>query len=220
MMKNIIKQIKVLILDFDGVVIESNNVKTAAFQHVFAGFPEYSDQMMRFHHENVSLSRFVKFRHLLSLLGKADDMWLLNDLSSDFSKSVLEGMSNVPLVNGAEDFLTNVSSTFPVYLASVTPADELEIILKKRGLSHWFKKVYGCPPWNKPDAVSDVLQLETAKPEEAMLIGDSAGDQNTATQTGVHFIARNSGLPFVDPQPVSFDDLKSINDLFRNCYND
>ena len=38
--------IEALILDFDGVVIESNEVKTNAFHNVFSRFPEFTDTMM------------------------------------------------------------------------------------------------------------------------------------------------------------------------------
>jgi beta-phosphoglucomutase-like phosphatase (HAD superfamily) len=38
-----------VILDFDGVVLESNAVKTEAFRDVFARFPEHAEAMMDFH---------------------------------------------------------------------------------------------------------------------------------------------------------------------------
>jgi beta-phosphoglucomutase-like phosphatase (HAD superfamily) len=55
-----VSALRVLILDFDGVVIESNDVKKEAFQRVFARFPEHAEAMMAFHHAHVSLSRFAK----------------------------------------------------------------------------------------------------------------------------------------------------------------
>ena len=45
--------LKILILDFDGVVIESNAVKTDAFDHVFGRFPDHAAAMMAYHHSNV-----------------------------------------------------------------------------------------------------------------------------------------------------------------------
>lgn len=83
-------------------------------------------------------------------------------------------------------------------------------------MSHWFRDVYGCPPWTKPDAILDILKKEDIKPEEALLIGDSAGDQRAAHVSGVHFIARNSGLDFDAPQPVKFSDLNQISQHLAN----
>lgn len=202
--------LRVLILDFDGVVIESNAVKTQAFQHVFARFPEHTEAIMAFHHAHVSLSRFAKFEHLLALMGRADDAALQADIAADFSRRVLEGMMAVPLVPGAETLLRKVKPRLPVYLASVTPEAELALILAKRGLAHWFRDVYGCPPWTKPDAIRDVLAREGVKPRDALLIGDSAEDQRAAQITGVNFLARDSGLSFDAPAPLCFADLNEI----------
>lgn len=207
---NKVISLRVLILDFDGVVIESNDVKTDAFQHVFARFPEHAEAMMAFHHAHVSLSRFVKFEHLLALMGRTDDAALMADIAADFSRKVLDGMMAVPLVQGAEIFLHKVTPRLPVYLASVTPAEELTGILEQRDLAHWFRDVYGCPPWTKPEAIRDVLTREGVKPGNALLIGDSAGDQRAAQITGVDFLARDSGLSFDAPAPLIFADLNEI----------
>lgn len=202
--------LRVLILDFDGVVIESNAVKTQAFEQVFSRFPKHTEAMMAYHHANVSLSRFAKFEHLLALIGRADDTALMADISADFSRLVLEKMMAVPLVAGAENFLHKITPQLPVYLASVTPEEELALILKQRGLTHWFRDVYGCPPWTKPDAIRKVLAREGVKPGEALLVGDSAGDQRAARMTDVNFVARNSGLSFEAPMPLIFADLNEI----------
>jgi phosphoglycolate phosphatase-like HAD superfamily hydrolase len=205
-----VSSLRVLILDFDGVVIESNAVKTEAFHHVFARFPEHTEAIMAFHHAHVSLSRFAKFEHLLARMERSGDTVLMADIAADFSRRVLEGMMVVPLVPGAESFLHKVTPRYPVYLASVTPAEELVLILAKRGLAHWFRDVYGCPPWTKPAAIRDVLAREGVKPGEALLIGDSAGDQRAAQMTGVDFLARDSGLSFDAPTPLIFADLNEI----------
>lgn len=201
---------RVLILDFDGVVVESNAVKTDAFQQVFARFPEYTNAMMAFHHDHVSLNRFDKFKQLLTLMGRTDDSALMDDIAGDFSRKVLNGMMTVLLVPGAEAFFQMVTPRLPVYLASVTPEEELSLILRQRRLAHWFRNVYGCPPWTKPKAIQDVLARERIKPADALLIGDAAGDQKAAQLTGVNFLARDSGLSFDAPAPMIFADLNEI----------
>ena len=165
---------------------------------------------MAFHHDNVSLNRFAKFDHLLALMGRDGDAALMSDIADDFSKRVIEGMTTVSLVQGAETFLHKVTPLLPVYLASVTPAEELTGILAHRGLAHWFRDVYGCPPWTKPEAIRDVLTREGVKPGNAILIGDSAGDQRAAQSTGINFLARDSGLSFDAPAPLCFNDMNEI----------
>jgi phosphoglycolate phosphatase-like HAD superfamily hydrolase len=193
--------LRVLVLDFDGVIVESNDIKTDAFRHVFGRFPEHTDAMMAYHHAHVSLSRFAKFDHLLERLERQDDVALRECLAAEFSRFTLERMASVPFVTGAEAFIREMTQRLPVYLASVTPAADLDVILERRGLESAFRGVYGCPPWTKPDALRDVLRIELCAPEEVTLVGDSAGDQRAAAETRVPFIARDSGLPFDAPAP-------------------
>jgi len=204
------RALKVLILDFDGVVIDSNAAKKQAFEEVFDRFPEHSTAMMEYHDANVSVSRFEKFDHLLTLLGRSGDDRLKAEVADDFSRRVASRLSEVPLVRGAESFLVQMTKRLPVYLASVTPAEELARTLDRRGLAKWFRGVYGCPPWTKPRAILDILAREQITAADALLIGDSAGDQRAAEATGVEFLAVDSGLPFDEPLTHRFPDLTGI----------
>ena len=209
--------LRVLVLDFDGVIVESNDVKTESFRDVFARFPEHLEAMMEYHRANVSASRFAKFEHLLQRLGRTGDVTLGTELATEFSRRTLDRIATVPFVAGAEMFLREVTPRLPVYLASVTPAEDLAVILQRRGLQAWFRDVYGCPPWTKSDAVRDVLRREACTSDEALFVGDSAGDQRAAAETGVQFVARDSGLPFDEPTPPAlFPDLAAVAAHIRN----
>jgi phosphoglycolate phosphatase-like HAD superfamily hydrolase len=207
--------VRALILDFDGVVLESNDVKTSAFRQVFARYPAHADAMMEFHHRNVSLGRFDKFEHLLRLLGRPGDGALRDELAAEFSRRTLEGVIAAPFVAGAEAFLRDVAPRLPLYLASVTPEEDLTRILAQRGLAQWFRRAYGCPPWTKPSAIRDVLAREGIAPSQALLVGDSAGDQRAAAETGVGFVGRDGGLGFDSPAPIRFPDLSGVADYLK-----
>lgn len=207
--------VKALVLDFDGVVVESNDAKTKVFEEIFSRFPEQAGAMMAYHHANVSQSRFAKFEYLSRLLDRAGDAEFVAGLADAFSKRMRELMKGIPLVPGAEAFLRLAGQRWPVYLASVTPENELNAVIMDRGLKSFFVGVYGCPPWTKSRAIEDVRLREGLNPSEILLIGDSAGDQRAARDTGVRFVARNSGLPFEDPLPVMFADLVEISECLQ-----
>jgi phosphoglycolate phosphatase-like HAD superfamily hydrolase len=206
------RPIEVIILDFDGVVIESNDIKTRAFEKIFSKFPQYKDVLMHFHYENISISRVEKFDYLATLIGRGSDLKLKSVIADNFSQYVLEDILTVPMVKGAERFLEMVKGQLPLYLASVTPENELNFILEKRGLLHWFDGVYGCPPWTKANAIRDILLQNTISPKNSLLIGDSSGDHRAAMETGIQFIARDSGLKFDETPPLLFLDLNEIAD--------
>lgn len=194
-------KIKSVILDFDGVIVESNGIKDKVFKQIFSLFPEHSDDFWAYHKKHISVSRFEKFDYVLEKIGKPGNDVFKNELLQAFSKEALAHMKSVPFVTGAKEFLEKFANRIPIYLASVTPIKDLMVILDNLNIRSLFTDVYGCPPWNKPDAIRDILKQEKIEPVNAVLIGDSYGDQRAAAETGIHFIGRNSGLGFEDPQP-------------------
>ena len=209
-------RLKVVILDFDGVIVESNEIKTEAFRRIFSRFPEHADSMMAFHHANAWASRFMKIDHLLAEhLGRPDDEQLRQELAAEFSTTVAEQLVTVPFVPGAESFLEEFGARIPLYVASVTPQADLDATIASRGLGRFFRGVYGCPPWTKAQAVRDVLGREQCEPSEAVLVGDAPGDMHAAAECGVEFIARQSGISFSAPPAVMHADMRAIADVIR-----
>jgi phosphoglycolate phosphatase-like HAD superfamily hydrolase len=208
-------KLRLIILDFDGVIVESNDIKDRVFRKIFDGFPEYSEELWQYHRTYVSVSRYQKFDYLLEKIGRKDDRSFKTELLNSFSSHTLELMKTVPFVKGAKEFLDRLSVKLPLYLASVTPIEDLDIILDNLGIGSYFKAVYGCPPWTKPNAVRDILKRENTNAESAVLIGDSYGDQRAAKETGVQFIGRDSGLGFEEPYPsIVVPDLDGLLKLF------
>ena len=208
--------IRVVVLDFDGVVIESNDAKTEAFRDVFSAYPDHLDAMMRYHAEHVSVTRFAKFDHLLERLGRRGDDRLRATLADEFSRRAEDRIAAVPMVPGAAEFLEEFQSRVALYLASVTPQADLDRTLARRGLARFFRAAYGCPPWTKPGAVLDVLRRENCPPSSAVLVGDSPGDQKAAAESGVAFIGRDSGLRFTDGADVVFPDMFGVAQHLRD----
>ena len=207
--------IRALIFDFDGVILDSNAIKTDAFTAVFAQFPEHAEAMMAYHREHVSQSRYEKFRHLVEQrLGRSGDQAAIDRLAAQYAAVLRDRMDRCAFVPGAREMLDELSARLPLYLASVTPEPELLRLLEVRGLRRYFRRVFGCPPWSKPDAVAAIVR-ELGGAAGVALVGDSAGDQRAAAAHGVEFIARDSGLPFDAPvTPIA--DLRTIAALVRN----
>lgn len=56
--------IKAIIFDFDGVIIESAEIKTDAFRTLFAGYPDMLPEIIAHHQKNSGISRYKKFRYI------------------------------------------------------------------------------------------------------------------------------------------------------------
>ncbi len=140
---------KVIVLDFDGVVVESNDIKNTAFSEMFIGSPEY-EHIMRYHRTNNHVCRQDKFRHILgSILKQPVQESDIAIMADNFSALTRQKIIECPYVDGAEDFIKYFSSRLPLYIASATPANELKTILDSRRIFKEYKRAYGAPKKNK-----------------------------------------------------------------------
>jgi phosphoglycolate phosphatase-like HAD superfamily hydrolase len=208
--------IQVLVFDFDGVIVESNAVKTEVFSDIFKGYPGFYEVMMDYHLKNISSSRVDKFRYLAGLLKLEDPALFMDEILKKFSHTVKKRVISAPLVDGAQSLLAKYFKEMPIYLASVTPEEELKDILVQKNIECYFKGVYGCPPWKKSDALSDIANLENVDVSSMLLIGDSSGDQRAAKIAGVNFVGRDSGLGFENPRPTVFKSMHEIDFFIEN----
>lgn len=207
-------KLRALVLDFDGVLVESEGLKTEIFRRLFARYPEHYEAMMTYHQQSIAASRFVKFAHLAQLLGRVHDQAFLDSLAVEFSSLAITQTVVCPEVNGASDFLREFSQRLPLYLASVTPESDLIEILHRRNWFNYFVKVFGYPPHSKTQAVS--VAAESIQDRSALaLIGDSPNDLQVAVECGIEFIGRDSGIDFPDPPPTLYRDMNEIAAVMR-----
>jgi len=186
--------LKAIILDFDGVVIESNRIKHDAFSEIFSDYPESYDRMMSYHFAHNHVDRHKKFRYFITeILGQPFDQAFADRLADRFAQLTREKIINCPYVEGALDLIREFSKRFPMYIASATPLDELKIVLEARGLMPFFKGIYGAPT-PKPEMFADVIQKEKIDPQEVLFIGDSPEDYEVAKESGIAFIGRISEI--------------------------
>ena len=209
--------IRAIILDFDGVLVESNEEKTRAFVDLFALYPEYSDAMMAYHLENQSTSRMIKFEHYVyKLMNRSGDTKTVDEMARKFSELVFHRVVSCSDVSGSNEFLTEFSKQLPLYVSSATPMDELRRIVQKRGIDSFFVEIYGDPPYKKTEVIRWVLEENRLLPSEVVFIGDAVSDYNAAAECGVKFIGRDSGLPFDGIDIKLYRDLYEIADVIRN----
>nr|WP_321352001.1 HAD-IA family hydrolase [uncultured Methanoregula sp.] len=179
-----------IILDFDGVILESVSVKTDAFRELFSFTPEHVETIVEFHKKNGGMSRFDKFRYIYREFLHEELMDTeMQALSGRFSRLVFDKVISAPFVPGAEEFLNRYSGEKNLYVVSATPQEELEDIIQQRGIRHFFKKIYGSPQ-KKADHIRTILSDEATGPESVVFIGDAVNDWKAAREAGIPFIAR------------------------------
>ncbi|MEO7735807.1 MAG: HAD family hydrolase [Kofleriaceae bacterium] len=186
--------IAAVVFDFDGVILESADVKTDAFVELYAAHGTAVVERVRAHHlANLGISRFKKFTWIAEhVLGQT----LTDDASAAlgvrFSDLALAKVLAAPFVPGAEAALAAVGALgLPMFVASGTPVDELRMIVERRGLARWFREVHGAPR-EKPEVLRDLLARYALSPAQVLFIGDGMSDYKAAHAVGTEFLARDT----------------------------
>ena len=209
-------KIRAVILDFDGVLIESNEAKTQAFVDLFARYPSYSQVMLDYHLTHFSTPRMEKFKYFVyNLMGRPGEVTLVERMAQQFSQLVYRRVMACPEVLGARIFLEGLYGRTPLYISSHTPQDDLMDIVTARGFKRFFSEIYGNPPVTKPEAIRSVLEKEHLQPWEMVFIGDSLSDYSAAKAGGVDFIGRDSGQSFCGVNVRLFRDFFEIGEIFE-----
>lgn len=176
--------------DFDGVVLDSVDVKTEAFSQMYASYgQDIQQQVVAYHIANGGVSRFEKFRHYhQTLLNIPMTDQLMDKLCATFNSLVFSRVLNAPFIDGVQETLKALQEHgIPCFVASGTPDDELRRIVRERGLSSQFREVHGSPR-TKREIVQDICSRFGLAPKHCLFIGDARTDFNTARGLSMAFL--------------------------------
>jgi phosphoglycolate phosphatase-like HAD superfamily hydrolase len=185
--------IKVVVFDFDGVVLDNADVKTEAFVELYAAHGADVTAKVRAHHlANLGISRFKKFEWIAqNVLRTSISDAESKALGERFSELALAKVLASPFVGGARAALDRLAAQMPLMVASGTPQGELDMVVDKRGLSACFREVHGSPA-EKPAIIRGIMERHGVGPRELLFIGDGMSDHKAAVTAGVEFLARDT----------------------------
>jgi phosphoglycolate phosphatase-like HAD superfamily hydrolase len=189
-----LKNYKIILWDFDGVIMDSNAVRDIGFEKVLANYPKESiEELMKFHHQNGGLSRYVKFRYFFEEILKQEiTEEKIQELASSFSVIMKSLLVNPQLL--IEDSLNFIKSNYQNYnmhIVSGSDQNELRFLCSEMKLSQYFKSIHGSPTAKK-DLVKQVLEVNNYKKDNCILIGDSINDYEATINNGIDFMGYNN----------------------------
>ena len=190
--------VKAVVFDFDGVILESADIKTEAYHDLFADRPEHQSAIVKYHLQNLGVSRFEKIRWVYrELLGEDLHPCEAERLAERFSELVFQRVLSCEFVPGALDLLRQLEGRIDCYVASGTPQSELDVIVDRRGLRRFFTAVWGAPR-SKTDILTSLVSALHLAPQQLLFIGDGRSDFDAAEATGVRFLARSTPATLAD----------------------
>ncbi|HUR88101.1 MAG TPA: HAD hydrolase-like protein [Ramlibacter sp.] len=175
-------QLLPIVLDLDGVVLQTNLLKHRAMLSLFDDFPAEQSAISEYILRNVGVRRDVKIAHILRTFTRRNATNDLEPYLTAYAGKLEDLLRNAPLVPGVKDFL---ESGRPFYLSSSAPEPEIELQLRSRGLWARFQRVFGAST-PKAMALSEVRRASGSRP---VFFGDSPPDLDAAVEAGASFVA-------------------------------
>ena len=191
-----IDSLRAIVFDFDGVILESAEVKTEAFMELYADYPDKVPAIRDYHIAQAGISRYVKFEHIQrNILGLPYTEADRRRASTEFERLTRERIFRCPQVPGAENLLRNLKGRVLRIVGSGTPQAELELIVATRKMEDWFDELWGTPRV-KADILRDVMTRHRLPSRQVLMVGDGMSDYDAARETGTLFLARETETAF------------------------
>lgn len=218
-MKKKLSEYKTLVFDCDGVILNSNKIKTEAFYQSALAYGELAAQaLVEYHVANGGVSRYKKFTYFLdeivpifatNIFGPS-----LEALLANYAEIVLQGLLTCEVAEGLEELRSKTSDAKWLIVSGGDQA-ELRYVFNKRGLAKYFDGgIFG-----SPDTKDQILEREISKgnvQQSALFLGDSKYDYLASKNAGLDFIFI-SGWSEFESSDVYFIDknVESVNYVYK-----
>ena len=212
------QKLSAVVFDCDGVLIESNVIKTVAFGQTVAEFGQMAmDQLMEYHRNHGGISRFKKFEWFYGNVVKAplsDEM--MDELCGRFTALCIQAVLDAPMVAGARQSLDLLYDRLPLFVASGTPEKELREVLTKKGLARYFKGISGTPP-EKQFLLERIITENNLNAAQVLMVGDATTDMEAARYCNTLFYGR--GERFAKDNVPWSEDLTGLIEYLARRFN-
>lgn len=177
-----------LVFDCDGVVLNSNAIKTGAFAQVAAPYgAEAAAALVTYHVQNGGISRFEKLRYFQTqILGRPHSSTEIEQLCDAYGARVFDALLTCDVAPG----LRHIRKSMPNVrwmIVSGGAGNELNEVFATRGLLDLFDGgIHGSPASKDEIFERELASGRLARP--AIYFGDSEYDHRAATRAEVAFV--------------------------------
>jgi len=177
--------IKVIVFDFDGTIVDSNQLKYDAFFDIFPQDELWQGIVKEVLGEFRERTRgFIVDRILRDYERKGSS--IAEDLQEQsalyvkkYGEAVESGAILCKEIPGAIKTLEALAVNYSLYINSTTQIDSLEKIVRERSLDSYFKGIYGAPE-SKNSNLTTIFSLERVSAREVLVVGDGYSDLESA----------------------------------------
>ena len=178
---------KSFVFDCDGVLLNSNAIKTEAFYEAALPFGEtYATALVDYHVANGGISRFAKFKYFAETIVPPHLEPNHAELVDAYAKIVFDKLLDAEVAPKLEE-LREATSFATWFIVSGGFQSELRAVFKAKGLDQLFDGgIFG-----SPDDKIEIMSREIGAgrmEKPGLFLGDSKYDYRSSTQNGLDFI--------------------------------
>ena len=211
------KKYKTIVFDCDGVILDSNKIKSQAFYDVAIEFGEQAaKQLLDYHIQRGGISRFLKFEWFVKTVLKKEDYEGLVSILLQKYADIIERELLLCSIAESLDIFREKTKYADWMVVSGGKQEELISLFTKRKINHYFNKgIFG-----SPDSKNTIIEREIKNGNiifPALYIGDSKYDYEVSTSLGLDFIFLKGWTElkewesfFKDKNIHIFDNIKAI----------
>lgn len=190
--------VKVIVFDFDGVIVPSEEIKADGYSLMFSEFgeavPAEAVKSARKEFANAKGNRYDIIRSILARIGFEGSLDEgVEKYGERYSTIVRSRIADLAVEPSVREFLSVLSKKYPLYINSNNPDVALRDTLSSLDLSGYFKSVFGSS-CTKLQNLRTIAEAEKVHPDRILFIGDGEGDWSAAREFGCRFVGVGTRL--------------------------
>ena len=181
--------VKCVVFDFDGTLVESNEIKRRTFYEVTKNLVDADILLDKILSYPDSGDRYDIFDTLIIELKLDREVFVsASKLSDSYTKICEYEISRAPEIKGAVKTIKELRSLgVKIFISSATPEITLQKIIDMRGWKDMINMALGSPD-SKIDHLQTILTKNKYSISEVVYVGDSEIDRDAALLVGCRFV--------------------------------
>ena len=183
-------EVKNIIFDFDGVILNSHQVKTDAFEIIFKKYGNsVGKKAKEYHLKYTGKSRYLKFRYIINkILKNRITKKVFEHLDREFSEYCDDKIQQLNISKYLLRYLKKNHKKINFFISTGTPEKNILDLVKKKKIKNFFKSIHGSPK-KKVTHINKILSKYKNR-SKTLFIGDSIIDFNAAQKSRIYFLLK------------------------------
>ena len=211
-------EIKVLIFDFDGVIIDSMSVKVDEYKKLMSEFTNDEgkiDKIVQIYKNSIGIPRETTLKKVFKeVLSKNILTVEVDELSRKYSQRIFKRLESLKPLDGFLEYIT-LHQQLKKHIISGAPNSDLIYFMDKLGIRNKFDSVKG-GPLKKSEEIASLIRLDKVKNNEVVYFGDQKNDFLAAEEARVQFIGINANKNLFKGKCPVFADFNELYGYEKN----